>query len=58
MDNGYNIKRSDFPDEKSFQIALRHNQEQMHKYPKQGMLKAWKIGNSDIFEGMRCLYQP
>ena len=43
MDNVYNIKRSDFPDEKSFQIALRHNQEQMHKYPKQGMLKAWKI---------------
>lgn len=58
MDNIYNIRRSDFPDEKSFQIALKYNQKQMHKYPKQGMLKAWKIGNGYIFEGMHCLYQP
>lgn len=48
MDNIYNIKRSDFYDEKSFQYAIKFNWENKDKYPK----KIISGGTKNIIDGL------
>lgn len=58
MDNVYDIKRENFPDDKSFQIALKYNYEHQNDYPKKGHSKASVFKGRYFFEGMYTVYQP